>query len=792
MEVCRNCVYARYPKIPPSNPKPAKIAIVGEAPGTVELAKKRPFVGPSGDLIRKTFQVVGLPDPSEVYITNSLLCRPPAGKPIKKAGVETCRARLIAELDKVGPEVIIAFGNTPLHALTGNHKLKITKEQGRVVKDHVLPFDCKIVPVLHPAAILRDGGKYPQFVQALRKVSALVAGKSIDRPPEPTYSVVDTEDKLERAISGLIKQPYLAADFETAGHVSDLESRILCLGVCWKPGKVLIFPEEVISRLQPLFSTEGPKWIWQHGKYDIQWAHDRGLPARLDEDTMLLHYCLDENPGTHDLEQMAIRYLNDEPYKHLVDKYAGTDKEWGYANVPEDVLYRYLALDCDRTYRLFKLFWPEVTKDKELKGLYYNILLPASRFLAKVERKGMLPDPQALKEVGDELTAQMEDILAEIRKVAAPIWDGEQYVEDTGAKQVPKQFNPGSTKQLAWVLFDRLGLRPKRRKGTKGRSTDEEVLLQLQGQHEIIDWILKFRSAKKAYGTYVKGVKKRIKGDGRVHSTFNVHGTVTGRLSSSDPNIQNVPKKMRKIYHAPPGHVLVEADYKSAELRTLAYVSGDKFLSDVFKKGRDLHTEVQNALGIERIKAKTINFGIAYGRTAHSIAATFNITEQEAQKMIDDWFARAPEAHKYLTSCDKAAINGEVLTTPLGRKRRFGLVTNTNVDDLQNEARNFRIQSIASDMTLLSGIRLQPKLEQYKAHVINLVHDSTLTECPIEHKDQVVKLIVQTMMDTPWEVLNTPIPFEVDVKVGYSWGEMEEIDARPIIEERLKKMGLTS
>jgi len=772
---CSDCVYRRYPKIPASVPKEARIAIVGEAPGTVELARKRPFVGPSGELIRKAFKAVGLPPVEEVYITNALLCRPPSGKPIKKEAIEQCRVRLLSELNRVRPEIIIAFGNTSMHALTGDYKKKITKEQGRVIHDHLLDFDCKIIPAFHPAAILRDGGKYPLFVQALRRVSDAIRGRSLEPPPKPSYTVVRTPAQLARAKAGLVKQPYLAADIETSGDV--ITGRILCLGICWSPGRVLIFPESVIPELGDLFKHLDPRWVWQNGKYDLGFLHERNLPARLDEDTMLLHYCLNENPGTHDLEQLAMQYLGDQPYKHVVDAYVkGKSKKFGYADVPEEVLYEYLALDCDRTYRLFEIFHPQVTSDQDLNKLYYNVLLPASRFLKEVERAGMYPKPERLKEVGDELVGEMEQILAQIQEVARPVWSGEAYVKETDAKSVPKQFNPSSPKQLAWLLFDRLGLAPKRRKGTKGRSTGEEVLQQLKEKHDIIDLILKYRSVRKAYGTYVKGVQDRVASDGRVHPTFNVHGTVTGRLSCTDPNVQNVPKPMRKIYYAQPGCVLLEADYKSAELRTLAYISGDEFLSRVFQEGRDLHTEVSEALQIERIKAKTINFGIAYGRTAHSIAETFNIPHQEAQEMIDNWFERAPQARDYLFGCDKAAMRGEILTTPLGRKRRFGLISPENIDDLKNEARNFRIQSIASDMTLLSAIKLQPRIKRFGARIINLVHDSILTECPAEHQNEVAKLVIETMMATPKEVLNSKVPFEADIKVGECWGELEEIE----------------
>lgn len=774
---CSNCIYARYPKIPASVPKRARIAIVGEAPGPVEIARKRPFVGPSGNLIRKAFNMVGLPETEEIFITNALLCRPPSGKPISKEAVERCRPRLLEELSRVRPEIIIAFGNTSMHALTGDYKKKITKEQGRVLEKSLLDFECKIIPVFHPVTILRDGSKFPRFMQALRRVADAIQGRPLDPPPKPSYSVVTTLADIERAIRGLVKQPYLAADIETSGD--QISGRILCLAICWKPGKVLIFPEEVVPYLGELYEHPGPKWVWQGGKYDTGFLVPRGMNVRLDEDTMLLHYCLNENPGTHDLEQLVIQLLGDQPHKHMVDQYVKGNKKYGYANVPKEVLYDYLALDVDRTYRIFQILYPQVMANPDLKRLYYTLLLPASRFLREVGYKGLRPNPERLKKESDRLIGEMQEMLKKIQEVAELYWDPVAYVEETGARTVPKLFNPSSVKQLAWLLYDRLKLRPKKRKGTGGRSTDEEVLKQLADQHEIVELILDFRSVRKAYGTYVKGVAERIAADGRVHPTFNVHGTVTGRLSCTDPNVQNVPKEMRVVYYAEPGYVFVEADYKGAELRVLAYISGDAFMREVFQQGRDLHTEVQNALGIERIKAKTINFGIPYGRTPESIAQEFNMPIEEARKMVQDWFKRAPDVERYLLECDRAAETGQVLTTPFGRHRRFGLISAENVEDLKKEARNFRIQSIASDLTLTSAITMHEELKRMGAHIVNLVHDSLLVECPADKWFDACKLIIDTMERVPRETIRSEIPFEVDVKVGECWGELWKVAIFP-------------
>lgn len=652
---CAGCVYQRYPKMPPTKIREAKLMVVGEAPGIVEIAKKEAFVGPSGELLRKSFQSVGLPDPSEVFITNALLCRPPKGQ-ISKEAISKCRARLLEEIELVKPRLILAFGNTALHALTGNYKYKVTQVQGQVLTIDI-PYRLNVIPILHPAAILRAGGLYPQFLQALRRARQVFDQGRSGGLPDPTYTVVENQAMLERAIKGLVKQPLLVGDIETDGNART--GRILALGVCWnqpkgtdpEPGRVLIFPEKMIPYVKPLLEHPYPKWIWQGGKYDMEWLWHRGINARLDHDTMMLHYALVEQTGTHDLEQMSMLYLGDTPYKRPVREQAKDSKKTGYGDVPLEMLYPYLAKDVDRTSRLFHIFYPQVMADPDLAKLYHDLLLPANRFLAKVQDRGLLVNFEALAEEDARLQKEATRLEKEIVELARPYWDPDEYCEQTGRRTASIDFKPSSPYQLAWLLYDKLGLRAK---FMRGRSTDEEVLEQLKGQHPIIDKILEYRGVKKLHSTYIKGTKKYIEEDGRVHTGFKVHGTVTGRLSSSQPNVQNIPKVMRRIYCAPPGYVLIDADYSGAELRVLAYVSGDEQLIRTFKEGRSLHKEVAreffgpNYTDEQYMRAKAVNFGIAYGRKAFSLAVEMNISQEEAQSYIDQWYAKFPQAHAYL------------------------------------------------------------------------------------------------------------------------------------------------
>jgi DNA polymerase-1 len=329
------------------------------------------------------------------------------------------------------------------------------------------------------------------------------------------------------------------------------------------------------------------------------------------------------------------------------------------------------------------------------------------------------------------------------------------------------------------LLFTKIGLVNKTRK--KG-STDKEVLKSLEGQHPVVPLLLELRSATKTRGTYIDGTLKRVATDGRVHSFFTLYKTVTGRLSSRNPNLQNIPResKIKQIFCAAPGNVLIEADYKGAELRVLAYLSGDKSLTQVFLDGRDPHVEVAIELygkdftDDQKIRAKAVNFGIAYGRTEFSLAREYGISLNEALAMIDKWAHMYPDAWEYLLGCDEDARTGKVLVTPFGRKRRFGLITQEKINELENEARNFRVQNIASDLNLLSAMNMEQGLLGWGFKLVNLVHDSIVSEGNydldlIKHVSNHMKHI---MSASPKKYLNTDIPFVADVKIGYTWGAL--------------------
>lgn len=785
MQKCDNCPYCRMLKMPPLPLKKSPIVVVGEAPIIQDIGKQKLFSGPGGDLLNKVFEKIGV-SKEEIFFTNALRCVPPPKQGISKVAINNCRSRVINEIKEINPKIIIALGNTALHCLTGNFSLKITQEQGRVIYSPELPT-LPIIPCVHPVLVLRAAGNYKNFESSLTYANTILKTGKIKDPGKIEFTVIEYEDQLHDSFQ-LIKQAanegnILGADIETSNKEFYWRGKPIDLGICYEPNNVLIYTGDIIPLTKPLFTDPDLSWSWHFGNYDTVFLQHQGLPAVINHDTLIMHYTLNENEGGHDLDTLSTILLGAPAYKDVVKKYVKPE-DGGYENVPKEILWPYLAKDCVYTRQLTDLLLPQVESDPLLNNLYYNLLIPSANFLRRVQLNGMLTDDIAINRLAKELSQQQDKVTAEIIEQLSPYWNPELYKKQTGMKTAGETITVTSPYQLGWLLYNRLRLVPPKRT----KSTSKDILKEMIGQHPVISKILEFRSITKMKGTYVDGIMKRRDEDKKVHPMFRVTGTVTGRLSSRNPNSQNIPRNpmIKDIFIAPEGYKLMELDYKGAELRMLAYLSGDEELIKVFMNDLDLHDEVSimmygpNFTKDQRVRAKAVNFGIVYGRKSYTIAMEYKIPEKEAQDIIDTWFKRFSKAHQYLLECDKSAEEGKVLITPLGRKRRFGLVTKNNIEELKNEARNFRVQSTTSDMTLLSGLELEQWLldEQVDAQIINLVHDSILLIVRDDPKTlkKVAQAAQQIMESMPAKKLNTDIPFPVDIKVGDKWGHIEEFE----------------
>lgn len=793
MAGCSNCFFGGKKVGWKGDPK-SDLVIIGEAPRPLDMAKGVPFTGDVGKLLQNVLDRPENQIEGDIYYNNALNCLPRQKDPKKLATACTaCNSRLIKELQEYPRKMIITLGNGAAWSLTGDYNIKITKERGKIFESPLA--EKGIMVTVHPAYLLRGGGNVLQFRNDITKAIDIYKGtekKSAAKKnkkckfKEPTYTVLNTLEDVQKLAERLKRSPNLliGADAETSGFDPRVDY-LLCLGLALSDDHTYIIPPHLI--IPELFDNECI-WCWQNGKFDASFLRAEGPrePNELDkckyhtgkldapncskakvmEDTMLMSYTLNEMGGIHDLEQLGTDWLGTPNYKDMLDAHRSSTKT-SYAEIPVDVLYKYLAIDCTLTLQLCKVIRPKVKEDKHLEKLYTKILLPGSEYLSCIEKNGFLVDLKKIAENDTRLTAITDEHENEINRIS-----NELIGEDT---------NPRSWQQLQNLLYRHLKL------GPVSQGTGIKILEKLP-KHPAVVALMKYRKDFKLLSTYVRPIAKKISIDGNLHSTYLLHGTTTGRLASRKPNMQNIPrdKHIKGQFIAPPGYIILEVDLSQAELRSLACLSRDPFMVEIYSSDHlSLHKEVALDLfgedynAYQYIRAKAVNFGIVYGREAKSFMDEFEITQAEAQSWIDGWFARFPEAHKFIERCRNAPVRGETMLTHFGRKRRFNLVSPDKIKNIQNEAANFPHQSPTSDVTLLTGIELeQPLRTQYDCRIVNTVHDSLVTIMPNDLKlaRQAATLIKDTMERIPVDWGMDVVPFKADAEVGFRWGACKDLD----------------
>jgi DNA polymerase-1 len=808
LHACPDCPF-RGPRVGPKGNPNSPLVIIGESPGQQELVGGIPFIGPSGKILDKA--LAQTPEIGEPYIINALQCWP--GRRDDKdpaklaAATQACRHHVLAEIGRAPRKAILALGNPGLWSATENYDLKITQERGKLLPTPLA--DVGVVPSAHPA-FLMSGGKgctFQQFMRDVKYAADLALGGCPKKPPDVKYVVAKTWRDIE-SWSRLFRYfDVIGADIETSA-LDPLDGRILCAGFAGQPGYVYVVPEHLLKHLDMLFDNNA-RFVWQNGKFDLRFLTHFGFNARLDEDTLLMSYALDEMGGIHDLETLASDWLNSPNWKQVLTQYLPT-KDSSYELVPRDILHHYMALDIGNTRALYDVLRPRVAADKHLERLYTRTLIPASRMLKEVELNGIYVDMERVQANETWYKQQCDELAQELVEMT------KQFPESGYTDKLPN-----SPKQLQRLFYD--DLRFPLYKGK--RSTDAKTLEHLPA-HPIIVKLRKYRKFAKERGTYItpllgrakeKGKKARpsiIAPSGRVHATYLIHGTRTGRLASRDPNMQNVPRnpQIRGQYVAAPGYRLVEVDLNQAELRILAHLSRDVELCRIYNTaGMSLHDEVRAEiwgypkdwseeilehyldkfrlthetrfdekgadllLAEQKMRAKNVNFGVVYGISASGLSEQTDSPPQDCQDWIDKWFGRFKGAAKFIQACKAAPRNGQTLITPFGRKKRFGVVSPELIHNMENEAANFPEQSSASDCTLQAGINLiGPMGEKYGAKLINLIHDALLWEVP---DDDAVVVNVAKEVKTEMEAVPkrwgfTLVPFIAEAKHGMRWGSL--------------------
>lgn len=792
---CKGCPHTFGKLIGSRGPIDSPLVIVGESPGTNELKQGIPFCGPSGKVLDHA--LAQHPDISP-YITNAIQCFPGTVKSKSQDRItqatQCCQSRLHGELRKSPRQVILALGNPAVWSTTGEFGAKITQCRGQLVASNL--SERGIVLSVHPAYLLRGQGSMRQFMADVDYACRLSKGADTKRYILPEVHVAKTPDNIKWLTQQIAAQLYCAADIETGGYegFDHLRDRILCCGFSWDPLHVYVVPEELIQFCFHIFrSCPSTRFIWHNGKFDTKFFWKLGIPCRVDEDTMLLSYAIDETKGIHDLEQLSGDILGAPDWKFMINEYT-KPKGNTYADIPPDILYDYMARDISGTMQIFPFLRNLVRLDPHLERLYTKTLIPMSKYLARIEMNGIQPDLKQVQSNAERLQKVADNLELEFNQQAVAAGFG--------------ALNPRSPQQVGALLYDKIGLRDPRRPKKRPDSTDEKTLLTLS-PHPIVTILLKYREVQKALGTYVNSVPNHIGADRRIHCSYLIHGTTTGRLASRDPNLLNIPRDppLRGQFISSPDHMFMEIDVSQAELRVLAELSGDPVLYEIYTTPGhpSIHLVTQRemfgdpkqysqdqwqffmdkfstenegrTLEEQNMRAKCVNFGIVYGRTAPSIAEEFKMPVAEAQEWIDKWFQKYAVARTFILSCRAAPLKGQNLITPFGRKRRFQIVNQERLNDIQNQAANFPEQSIASDIVTHVGMLIQDEAHyKYSGNLVNTVYDSLLFEMPndLDRALQLGARCLELLSEVPklWGL--NRIPFVGDIKIGRRWGSDPE------------------
>jgi len=780
---CENCdLYEDGVFVPskvPVNLGMPKIMAVGEAPGLQEAAKGEPFIGPSGRLLKVVLDHHQI-DPNEVYLTNACLCRPKSNATPSPTAIAACGKRLVREIEGAGVDVVLSLGNTPSQYLLGTKKGILATRVGP--RRRAYRTDVEIVPTVHPAYCLRNGDA---FKDLLLDVGKIKLPPTTWTPPE--WRTVDDEEGALHVIAQLMGEafPKLVIDIET-GIDKDKEFvhpnhyQMLCIGICYAKGKVVVFGENacqsklVLDALKQLFASKF--LIAQNGKFDCEGLYPLIGNVDVHGDTMLAHYVTDERRGGHDLETLGVELLGAPSWKDEIAPYLGENKN--YANIPRPILYKYNAYDDAVTWDLWELFEKELDApvsdpDKAMEGFktlrgLHDFLVRAGNQLKFVELNGVAFDKKYSLDLSVEYTGELSELEEKIDAVVDKDYD----VRGGG-------INPRSPKQVREFLSD---------KKIRVKDTSKDTLERLQPKFaptsqvgQFLTLLLDHRYKTKRHGTFIKGLRSRTY-RGRVYTTYLLHGTTSGRLASRNPNLQNVvrDKRIRNQFTVTrEGNVLGQADFKQAEGRVICTEAKDEYLQRIFcdpdrdlfdELGRDIYHHEAPFDKEERIRVKAYFYGLGYGRTHYSIAREYEIPVHEAEEGVRIFKSLIPATVAWQQETQQQILDGKDLVTAFGRSRRFMLITNENRDDVLKEGLSFKPQSTASDICLSAFVRLRPMLRGI-AFFRLLIHDALVWECKEEDKEMVAQLVRQVMLEEAAKY-TTYVPFEVDVTYGTRWGEL--------------------
>lgn len=703
------------------------------------------------------------------------------------------------DIDTDNYDWVILVGSEPLKYFT--KITSVTEYSGRVVDD-------KFLPVINPAMLAFKPEAKPTWEESKDNIIGYVNGhKEVFVPSKEHFIGIDEEEKAYEYLQGVLQAPYdyVAVDTETTG-LYPRDGYILGMSISGEPDKGAYistdcFSDRVEAICQEIFNTKTV--IFHNAKFDIAMLeYHFGFEFPDFEDTMLIHYMLTEIPGTHGLKQLALKYTKygdyEKPMYEWMDQFRKENRilkadflwEW----IPFDIMKTYASMDAAVTFLLYEYFMKYLKKNDRLFGVYRNILLPAVRFLIDVQDVGVPFSMSRLSWAQDEMTRKITEDVEKLHSFP----EVQRFIEVNG------EFNPNSVNQLRRLLFDFLGLSPTGKKTEKGEnSTDAEVLETLGQIHPVPKLILDIRKKSKIKNTYLDKIIPQLNMDMRLRTNFNLHGTTSGRLSSSGKmNMQQIPRDdpiVKGCIQAREGYKIVSIDLTTAEMYYAAVLSGDENLQEVFKMGGNFHStiahkvfrlpceidEVAELYPNERQAAKAISFGILYGAGPHKISEQVrkdggSLSVHGAVEVIDDYFRAFPKLKKWIDKNQKDIKKNGFAYSFFGRKRRLPNVNSDNKGLVGHEVRsglNFLVQSVASDVNLIGAIEAHKELKARNsgAKIFALVHDSILAEVPEEEVDEYSEIVIRNIQkDRGISIPGAPIGCDLEIGNDYSFGKFDK------------------
>lgn len=744
------------------------VLFVSEAAGRHEIEQNRPMINPrgAGGILRQSLKQS---DISSWGIMNTWRCQPPGNKlPEGEVPGKFCRDKFAEEIVKFNQKITVPLGRVGLNALTEN-KMSIMQVQGRIFTVNFNGNNLLLLSLLHPAFLLRQRSYWKDWEVGFEKLKRYLDGGELnyiswdDRKTYVAKTGSEALSFIRRLRSAQFNE--LAVDIETsAGYNPWAGAFILSISFAWSSTESCAIPwrlviGETLKEMKLLLEDRSKTFVGYNLQFDVQFLKSEGIDMWIGRDAMLEAYLLDERGNVHSLKKDSGVYLNASDWEYDVKNYA-PKKEDSYELIPEDKLLRYNSLDTLHTIHLSHVLSEKF--DDGLKNVYDRIMIPATNMLSRARYVGLRIDVFKVKELTDTLVPVLNGLEHKLVEISEDAF-----------------FNPNSSQQKLALL---------RKRGLSVNDTRKETLQKFEGD-EAVDAMFEYSEAHKMYSTYIVGIVDDVYDDLRVHPDFKLFGTETGRLSCKDPNLLGIPRqveesehkwksKIKEIFVADKDTLLVHIDRKQSEIRCACYLSQDEVLAGIIKSGQDLHSDMARLMygddftHEQRVLAKMVTFGLVYNREAPSLARQLGVTVREAQKVIDKFFTQMPRLLEWKKNIMRDALENDELTSWFGRKRRFGLVMWENKKGVENEAVNFPVSSLSSDLNLLSCVETMKQFGKYGVEVLVPIHDAGLLRIPKESSDDLAQEIKVMWEELIPKILDTDLPFSCDVTVGERWSDL--------------------